>query len=153
MAKINEVPNCAIGEGSIFEGRFTVAGSIHIDGKFQGEIKTDDHLFIGPTGRVKTNISAKRVTVAGVLVGNISATEEVTLLSTGMVLGNIKTPKLNVEEGVVTHGEVHITAGKKEDIKKIINELFGPDTEIALKPYVKTKRAGTSTKTEKKKEA
>lgn len=150
MAKISDMPNCTIGEGSIFEGNFTVAGSIHIDGKFQGEIKTDDHLFIGPAGRVKTNITAKRVTVAGVLVGNITAGEEVALLSTGMVLGNIKTPKLIVEEGVITHGEVLITANKKENIRKTIMESFGPDTETELKPYSKPKKqSGTPEKTKK----
>ena len=59
-----------IGENSVFEGRFLVSGSILIEGKFEGEIKTDEQLTIGPTGRVKTDIIARRVTVGGTLIGN-----------------------------------------------------------------------------------
>ena len=140
MAKTNEIPNCNIGDGSVFEGRFVVAGSIHIDGKFQGEIQTNDHLLIGPTGKVKTNITAKRVTVAGVLIGNITAAEEVELLASGMVLGNIRTPRLKVEEGVITEGEVIITGEKKDDIKKTILESFGKESEDEMKSVAKSKR-------------
>lgn len=144
MAKVTETPNCFIGEGSIFEGKFSVAGSIHINGKFQGEIKTDDHLYIGPQGRVKTDIIAKRVTVAGVLIGNITAQEEVVLQASGMVLGNIKTPKLMVEPGVVTCGELEITGAKGENIQAVILEAFGPDTESELKAFAKPKRKTNS---------
>ena len=48
-------------------------------------------------------------TVAGTLIGNIVASEEVSLLHTGKGLGNITTPKLSVEPGVITEGKVTIT--------------------------------------------
>jgi len=134
MAKINDdVPNCVIGEGSVFEGKFFVNGSIHIKGKFQGEIQTQDQLIVGPTGKVKTDILAKRVTIAGVIIGNITATEEVNLKESGKILGNIKTPKLNVEQGVISHGEVTITTESSNNVKKLIEESFGKNTEEELK--------------------
>ena len=83
MPNKNENSNCIIGEGSIFNGRFYVNGSILIEGKFQGDIRTDDQLTVGPSGKVKTDIVARRVTVAGTLIGNITASEEVSLLHTG----------------------------------------------------------------------
>lgn len=125
MAVKNEIKNCVIGEGSVFEGRFYVNGSIQIEGKFEGDIKTDDQLTVGTTGKVKTDILAKRVTIAGTLIGNITATEEVNLIQSGKVLGNITTPKLNVEEGVVTQGTVKITAGTRDPIGKLIQDSFG----------------------------
>src|SRR5512136_3420890 len=120
MATKADTPNCVIGEGSIFDGRFYVNGSILIEGKFQGDIRTDDQLIVGPTGKVKTDIVARKVTVAGTLIGNIAASEEVNLLHTGKVLGNIATPKLSIEPGVITEGKVTITSGQAEDAKKII---------------------------------
>jgi cytoskeletal protein CcmA (bactofilin family) len=129
MAKISESANCLIGEGSIFEGKFYVDGSIRIEGKFQGDIKTDDQLIIAPTGKVKTDIEARRVTVAGTLIGNITASEEVNLIETGKVLGNITTPKLIVEAGVITEGKVTITSNSSEDVGSIINDSFGEETE------------------------
>jgi cytoskeletal protein CcmA (bactofilin family) len=125
MAKSNEQTRCVIGEGSVFDGRFIVSGSILIEGKFEGELETDDQLIVGPTGKVKTDISAKKVTVAGTLIGNINASEEVNLLASGKVLGDITTPKLVVEPGVVTEGKVTITSGNNKVVKELIEEDFG----------------------------
>jgi cytoskeletal protein CcmA (bactofilin family) len=140
MPSKNETTNCIIGEGSIFDGRFYVNGSILIEGKFQGDIKTDDQLVVGPTGKVKTDIVARRVTVAGTLIGNIIASEEVSLLHTGKVLGNITTPRLSVEPGVITDGKVTITSGQNEDTKQLIEQSFGTETEDAFATIVKEKK-------------
>ena len=77
MAGKGDAVNITIGEGSIFEGKFYISGSLRIDGKFEGEIKTDEELVVGETGKVKTNIDAKSVVVAGTVIGNIKADEEV----------------------------------------------------------------------------
>jgi len=124
MAGKNDQINSVIGEGSVFVGKFYVHGSLQIDGKFEGEIRTEDHLLIGETGKVKTDIVANRVTVSGTLVGNIEAVEEVRLLETGRVLGNIVTPHLFVEGGVVTQGSITITGGQKKDVRKIIMDSY-----------------------------
>ncbi len=130
MATRNDMPhNCIIGENSVFEGKFYVSGSILIEGKFDGEIKTEDHLTVGPSGKVKTNIYARRVTIAGILIGNITASEEVNLLENGRVLGNINTPKLNVEDGVLVQGMVTISNGRPENVSQLIRESFGEEAE------------------------
>jgi cytoskeletal protein CcmA (bactofilin family) len=140
MAAKADTPNCVIGEGSIFDGRFSVNGSILIEGKFTGDIRTDDHLIVGPSGKVRTDIIARRVTVAGTLIGNIAASEEVTLLHTGKVLGNITTPKLSIEPGVITEGRVTISSGQTEDAKKIIEDSFGPAPEEAFTAAARERR-------------
>jgi cytoskeletal protein CcmA (bactofilin family) len=141
MTKTPENTQCVIGEGSVFDGRFYVNGSILIEGKFQGDIKTDEQLIVGPTGKVKTDISAKKVTIAGTLIGNIIATEEVTLLHSGKVFGNITTPKLTVEEGVLTEGKVIITAGKDESLKTAIEQDFGQNAEDIFKTLGQPKKS------------
>ncbi len=150
MAKINDMAtNCIIGEGSVFEGKFYVNGPVLIEGKFQGDIRTNDQVVIGPTGKVKTDISAKKVTVSGTIIGNITASEEVNLLATGKILGNIITPKLNVEHGVITSGQVIIHSVDEKNVDNIISESFGEDTEtlfreIGKKPNSKEKRMHTT---------
>ena len=129
MATRNESNDCVIGENSVFAGRFYVNGSIIIEGKFEGDIKTEDQLIVGPTGKVKTDIVARKVTVAGTLIGNITASEEVVLVKSGKVLGNIKTPKLTIEQGVVTEGKVVITNGASSSVNRLIEESFGQNTE------------------------
>ncbi|TGK06495.1 polymer-forming cytoskeletal protein [Leptospira fluminis] len=117
--------NSVIGPGSIFEGKFYIAGSLRIDGKFEGEIKTDDALFIGETGKVRTNIAAREVIVAGTLIGNIKAEAEVRLEETGRLLGDIIAPALTLAKGVVAKGNITVTGGQKKDVKKIVEESFG----------------------------
>ena len=140
MPNKNDTSNCVIGEGSIFDGRFYVNGSILIEGKFQGDIRTEDQLIVGPTGKVKTDIVARRVTIAGTLIGNIFASEEVSLLHTGKVLGNISTPKLSVEPGVITDGKITITSGQVDDTRRVIEESFGTEAEDAFTSIVKEKK-------------
>jgi cytoskeletal protein CcmA (bactofilin family) len=153
MAKTGDAPNCTIGEGSVFEGKFYVNGSILIEGKFQGDIKTDDQLIVGPTGKVKTDIIARKVTIAGTLIGNILASEEVNLIETGKVLGDISTPKLIVEDGVITHGKVTITSKTdSSDIKKIISESFGNETAEMLSKIKVNKKTVKEPEEQEKKE-
>jgi len=127
--------NSVIGEGSIFEGKFYISGSLQINGRFEGEIRTEDQVVVGETGRVKTDIVAKRVVVAGTVIGNIEAENEVNLLTTGRVLGNIRAPRVNVEEGVVVEGEVSISAGQKKEVRRIIEESYeaGPKLNDLIK--------------------
>lgn len=145
MAKGNGTANCVIGEGSVFEGRFRVNGSILIEGKFHGEIQSSDQLTVGASGRVKTDIVARQVTVAGTLIGSITATEEVSLLQSGRVLGNITTPRLRVEPGVITEGKVTITSGQDGHVRELIEEAFGEAAESVfgtVKKEAKARAAG-----------
>jgi cytoskeletal protein CcmA (bactofilin family) len=124
MASKSDGINSTIGEGSVFEGKFYISGSLRIDGKFEGEIKTDEELVVGEHGKVKTDIVAKSVVVAGTVIGNINASQEIKLLQTAKVLGDIITPKIFIEDGVVTFGTVTITGGQGKDAKKLIEDSF-----------------------------
>ncbi|MCB1146320.1 MAG: polymer-forming cytoskeletal protein [Leptospiraceae bacterium] len=128
-----ENANSVIGEGSIFEGKFYIAGSLRVDGKFEGDIRTEEALVVGETGKVKTNINAKEVHLSGTLIGDIEAKEEVRLSESGRMLGDITTPVLNLSKGVVLKGNVNITGGQKKDPKKIVEEAFGLAKELDRK--------------------
>ncbi|MCL2025649.1 MAG: polymer-forming cytoskeletal protein [Leptospirales bacterium] len=116
--------NSTIGSGSVFEGKFYISGSLRIDGKFEGEIKTDEELVVGVTGKVKTDIAAKSVVVAGTVIGNIRAEEEVRLLETGKILGDIISPSVLMQKGVVVLGNVQVTGGQKKDLRKLIEDSY-----------------------------
>lgn len=125
MATRNDQLNSVIGPGSIFEGKFYISGSLRIDGKFEGEIKTEDELHVGETGKIKTNINARNVTLAGTMIGNIKAEEEVRLEKSGKLMGDIDSPILHIAPGTVAQGRVNITGGQKKDVKKIVEESYG----------------------------
>jgi len=101
--------NSIIGEGTRFKGEFDLNGLLRIDGDFTGVIRTKGKVLVGQNGRAECTLHAGTVVVGGVVRGEIVSTERVTILSTGLVLGNITTPRLIVEEGVILNGTCRIT--------------------------------------------
>ena len=96
--------NSIIGEGTRFRGDIQLQGLLRIDGDFQGNIKTDGRVLIGRSGRAQCLIEADTVVVGGILKGDIRAESKIVLLSTAMVIGDIRSPQMIVEEGVIIHG-------------------------------------------------
>ena len=119
--------NTTIGKGSYFVGSFHINGSLRIDGRYEGRYLEVDQLYIGTTGKVKTNIKAGNVIVEGTIIGNIIATHRVMLLPTSRVLGDIKTPELIIQNGVVLEGKCIISRDLKTPAKKIIEDEFYKD--------------------------
>lgn len=115
-----------LGKGSNFKGIVTFEGTIRIDGRLEGEIHTKGTLVVGEHAVIEGDVSADVVISGGRVTGNIIAKEKVQLLSTGIVLGTIKTPLLSVEEGVrfmgncetVGRGEVRTLEGARETVQQ-----------------------------------
>lgn len=97
-----------IGEKSFFTGAFNINGSLRIDGRFEGKSLKADQLYIGAEGRVKTTIDAVSVIVEGLIIGNINATSRVLLMPTAKVFGDIRTPELIIQNGVLLEGRCTI---------------------------------------------
>ncbi len=113
-----------IGEDSSFEGRFSIRGSLRIDGAFEGQALSVDQLQVGPKGRVKTDISATSVVVEGLVIGTIAASRRVLLLATARVLGDIKTPELIIQDGVILEGHCTISHVQMENTPEYIRSLY-----------------------------
>src|SRR6478609_3255728 len=93
-----------LGKGSEFEGKLTFEGQVRIDGKFSGQIFTKDVLVIGDGARVNAEINAGTVIVNGVVEGNIRATQLIELHQPARVKGNMETPSLSMDRGVLFEG-------------------------------------------------
>ena len=116
--------NSAIGEDSFLEGRFLVKGNMRIDGTFEGKALQVDQLQIGAKAKVKTNINATSVVIEGLVIGNISATRRILLLSTARVLGELKTPELIIQDGVILEGRCTISHVRIDDTRAYIESLY-----------------------------
>lgn len=116
--------NSTIGEDSFLEGRFLVKGNMRIDGTFEGKALQVDQLQIGAKAKVKTNINATSVVVEGLVIGNIAATRRILLLSTARVLGDLKTPELIIQDGVILEGRCTISHVRIDDTRAYIESLY-----------------------------
>ncbi len=103
--------NALLGRGASFEGKLSFEGTVRIDGNFKGEIFTDDILVIGDGAKVEAEIRAGSVNVNGEVKGNITATKGVDLHRPAKVIGNITTPTLEIEKGVIFEGSCSMKTG------------------------------------------
>ncbi|MCD6121097.1 MAG: polymer-forming cytoskeletal protein [Spirochaetales bacterium] len=126
--QIDMEANTTIGENSFFEGKFAVKGSLRIDGKFEGQALLVDQLQVGASAKVKTNIHATSIVVEGIIIGNITASKRILLLSSARVLGDIKTPELIIQDGVVLEGKCTISHVEIENTKTYIENLYNKGT-------------------------
>lgn len=96
--------NAFLGKGCEYDGKLTFEGSVRIDGKFSGEIFSNDILLVGEGAVVKAEIDVGTIIVSGVVEGNITAKKMVELKAPAFVKGTITTPALTIEQGVVFEG-------------------------------------------------
>jgi len=96
--------NTLLGRGSEFEGKLTFEGTVRIDGKLSGEIFSDDVLVIGEGATVSAEIDVGVLIVEGNVNGNIRAKRAVELHAPARVKGNIETPSLYIDKGVMFEG-------------------------------------------------
>ncbi|TGK00991.1 polymer-forming cytoskeletal protein [Leptospira semungkisensis] len=124
----SEVTNSTIGENSYFNGKFFINGSLKIDGKFEGKSLQAEQLYIGASGKVRTNITAASVIIEGIVIGNITARNRVMLLPTSRILGDIRTPELIIQNGVVLEGRCIISSDLKHSNKDHIELEYAKDS-------------------------
>jgi cytoskeletal protein CcmA (bactofilin family) len=93
-----------LGRGSEFEGKLSFEGTVRVDGKLSGEIFTDDILIIGEGAEVRAEINVGAIVIEGSVQGNINAKRSVEIHTPGRVRGNIVTPSLYIEKGVMFDG-------------------------------------------------
>ena len=105
--------NALLGRGSEFEGKLTFEGTVRIDGKFNGTIVTNDVLVIGEGAKVSAEINAGTVIVHGEVGGNVKAKTAVELHHPARMKGNIETPSLMIEKGVVFEGQCKMDGFEK----------------------------------------
>jgi len=91
-------------EGSEIEGKYTFSGTVLLNGKFQGEIASPDTLIIGERGVVNASVRAGTLVVNGELVGDVHASERVELAGKARVFGDLESPVIILEEGVMFEG-------------------------------------------------
>jgi cytoskeletal protein CcmA (bactofilin family) len=77
---------------------------VHINGNFEGKIKTNDTLVIAELGKVNAEIDAGVVKIYGEFEGTINAQNKVEMYKPARVRGTIKTANIRMEEGVLFNG-------------------------------------------------
>ena len=104
--RTREAKESVIAADLTIEGKIEGAGHVRMAGRFKGDVNVDGDLTIDPGAKITGSVRARTVTVGGELDGNIDAASRVELLSTGVLIGDLKAASLTVAAGSRMRGNV-----------------------------------------------
>lgn len=101
----NHAATSVIDRGCEAEGRLSFVGTLALNGKFRGQVLCADTLLVGEKGEIEAEVQVGVGIISGQIRGNITARERIELCRTARIFGNIVTPVLVMQEGVVFDGQ------------------------------------------------
>lgn len=104
-----------LGKGVDFKGIINFDGTIRVDGRLEGEVHTTGTLIVGEHAVIKGIISAAALTTSGKINGTVTATDKVQILKPGVLIGDIRTSGISIEDGAHFHGMCDMGAHKWVD--------------------------------------
>jgi cytoskeletal protein CcmA (bactofilin family) len=94
------------------KGTLKFAGELTFDGKLDGDINSDGVLNLGDNAVVKGNLNVNAVVLRGKVNGNVTAKEKIEIKTKTELFGDIRSPKLVIEEGVTFVGKSEVNPNK-----------------------------------------
>ena len=101
-----------IGQTIFIKGELTGTEDLTIEGRVEGKIELKDHnLTIGPNGKIKADVYAKSIIITGEVLGNAYASEKVEITNSGVLQGDITSPRIVIADGAQFKGSVDMDKG------------------------------------------
>lgn len=113
-----EQRQCIIGKGMTVRGNVTGAEDLMIAGKVEGKVKLAHHLHVATGAIVKADLEVEELTVEGTLEGNVLASRGIRIQNAAQVTGNIKSPRIVIEEGARFRGQVEMNFQLPNNVRK-----------------------------------
>jgi cytoskeletal protein CcmA (bactofilin family) len=102
-------------KGTNVTGELEFAGTLRIDGNFQGSISTADNLIIGEHAVVHADIKVGEIEIHGQFFGTIDAKTRVEVFPSGRVRGDIHTPVLCTNPGALLDGGIRMADERSDE--------------------------------------
>lgn len=116
-AERNEGKESLIASDLTIEGKIEGAGHIRIAGRFKGDVHVQGDLTIEVGAKLNGGVRARKVVIAGELEGNIESAQRVELLTSGVMVGDLKAETLTVAAGSRMKGQVEFGGDNKASSK------------------------------------
>lgn len=105
-----------IGKSVVVKGELSGSEDLYLDGEVEGSIDLTEHsIIIGPNGRIHADVRALDIIVHGKVDGNLYGGERVELKKSAVLVGDVFTKRVAIEDGAYFKGGIDIQ--KDEDAK------------------------------------
>ena len=96
-----------LGPSLSLEGKLAGDEDLVVDGRFRGEIHVPSHMVtVGGDGKIEGEVHASSIVVEGEVRGNLVATEQVLVRASGKVHGDIRAPRVALDQGCRFKGAI-----------------------------------------------
>jgi cytoskeletal protein CcmA (bactofilin family) len=102
-----------IGPGMTVVGDCQTEGTVRIEGVVEGSIRAGKAVVIGKQGKVRGDIHTQDAVVSGHVTGTLVAESRLELQATCQIDGEVRTRRMQLEEGAVLNGTVEMGEKKK----------------------------------------
>lgn len=106
-------------EGCEFEGKLNFTGVVRLNGKFFGDIDSEDTLIIGETALVQGNIRVGVAIIGGRVVGDVATKHCTEILATGTVEGSVTSNTMITHEGAQIIGQITVQREKANPLSLV----------------------------------
>lgn len=110
-----------IGSDVSLIGNLSAAGDVLVDGELVGDVNCASFA-LGPSGRIKGNVTAQRATLAGTVEGTVVATELV-IEKSARLLGDVAYESISVETGARVDGRLSQKSAPPSELKLVNSGL------------------------------
>jgi cytoskeletal protein CcmA (bactofilin family) len=104
-----------IGPHTRVSGEMRGAEDVIVQGRVEGKVVLSSTFMIEESAIVQADVEARVVLVSGILVGNVTATENIRLANKARVVGDLNAPRVVMEEGATFRGRLDMGAGAEAD--------------------------------------
>lgn len=103
-----------MGPNDSLEGKLVYDGSVHVDGRAEGEFHITGNLEVASGATARALVEAANVTVKGSLEGAVTARDKLTLGKSARLSGDIFVRRLQIEDGASLNGHVRMGDGEQQ---------------------------------------
>ena len=119
-----------IGPSIRIDGDVTGSEDLVIQGHVDGSVTLEDNaVSVGKEGRVHADIRGRVITIEGRVEGDLTAQEQIVLRGSAQVKGDIKAPRVVLEDGATFRGLVDMGAADAEAGDKARKTTSGKSSE------------------------
>ena len=114
-----EPDKAVIGPSITIKGELSGSEELMIQGRVQGTVDLKQHsVTVGKKAKVEADIRAKAIHVEGEITGNLFAEATIFLHPTANVMGNMKSPRVSLEDGARFRGKIDMDSGNGQRMLK-----------------------------------
>ncbi len=113
-----DVSQCIIGKNIQIRGKLAGSEDLVVEGRIEGTVALKNHLTIEQTGIVDADVEVKDLTVHGEMRGDIHADGTVSVSNAAKVVGNIRAPRIILEDGARFKGSIEMDVELPSGIEK-----------------------------------